>query len=399
MSEIHVWLEKRKTGAHKICPSCQKRNRAANKTCSSCETTLKGVKRSFDGKKLYYLLRWINPKTGKEHTKSLGSDKSYAQHMQSKRRQELLDGVQVGLTKITFEKFVAEHLFHIENSLSEESYKQYKRSLNQFKTICQPLNLTGIDFCLLEKFRTSLIQTEISPATVNKYLRTLQSALQRAVKRNYIRVNPFLGNRKALYLPEPEKDIVTITYEELKKLLAACPDDRWYGIITVAYHAGLRQKEIINLQWADIDYDSHIIHVRNKIDHKTKSRKTRIVPMSEEVVRALKKLEPNRFKSTYIFSSDELRGKKMRNNISRDFGLIVKRAGLIDGEGKNKITMHDLRRTFVSDILELGLDVKNAQVLCGHQSTETTLKAYAAIRVKRMAEAVEKRSREARGAG
>lgn len=395
MSEkIQVWLEKRRTGAHKCCPQCQCRNRASAKTCKQCDITLTSTPRSYDGKKPSYLLRWIDPKTGKEKYKSVGSDKSYAQHLQAQVREELTQGQQVGLNSITFDDFVKEHLDHIQNTLSVASYKIHERTLRFFKTSCHPRNLKAIDFQMLEKFRTSRIEAGTKPATVNKELRTLQGILQKAVNRKYLHHNVFQNNRKALYVPEPENDINTLTPEEYKKVLATCPDLRWIGIVTVAYYAGLRQREIISLEWSDVDYDSGLLHVKNSEHHVTKSRKVRLVPMAAEVITALKELEINRFKSKFVFTSKRLKGRKMKCNLGRDFEKIVIQAGLVDEAGDALYTMHDMRRTFVTDMLTTGTDIKSVQLMVGHSSSQTTLKHYAAAQAKVMKAAIDRRSRK-----
>ena len=395
MSEkIQVWLEKRRTGAHKCCPQCQCRNRAAAKTCKSCGTSLTSTKRSYDGKKPSYLLRWIDTKTGKEEYKSVGSDKSYAQHLQGQIREQLTQGQQVGLNTITFDAFVTEHLDHIQKTLSNESYKQHERVLRFFKDICHPRNLKVIDFQMVETYRSKRLDAGVTAASVNKDLRTLQGILERAVKRRYIHSNVFKGNRKALYVPEPENEISTLTQKEFEKIIAICPDDRWKGIISVGYYAGLRQNEITALEWGDIDFDNRLLHIKNSEHHTTKSRKVRLVPMAMEVVTALKKLEHNRFKSKFVFTSKRLKGEKMTNNISRDFETLVVKSGLIDDNGDAQYTMHNLRATFVSDMLSTGTDVKSVQMMCGHGSSQTTLKYYAAVRAKQMQEAVDRRGRK-----
>lgn len=399
MSKIQVWIGRRKTGARKLCPGCRAKNRAAATVCSGCGANLRGIKRSYGGKGYSYVLRWVDLRTGREKSESVGTDKVFAQHMAAKRRQELLSGASVGITKIDFDSFVAEHLGHIANTLSLGSYKQHELVLRQFRDVCHPKEPASIDFQMLEQFRSARIEAGVSPATVNKSLRTLQGALERAAKRGYLVKNPFRGNRKSLFVPEAEPAPIALEPEEFRNLLAACPDSRWRGICAVGYFAGLRQGEILALEWSDLDFGSGVIHVRNKADHRTKSGKNRDVPMSAEVVSALRSLQHGRFKSQIVFVGDALSGRKMSNNVNRDFAAIVKRAGLVDGQGRPKFTMHDLRRTFVTDMLAVGTDPKSVQALAGHASVQTTLRHYAAVKAKALSEAVDRRSRAVSPAG
>ena len=100
------------------------------------------------------------------------------------------------------------------------------------------------------------------------------------MQRGYIRQNPFRGNRKNLFIAEAEPVLSILEAKEFEKLIVACPDDRWRGICTVGYYAGLRLGEIANLAWKDLDFKERLLHVDNKEDHRTKSRTNRVIPMS-----------------------------------------------------------------------------------------------------------------------
>ena len=86
----------------------------------------------------------------------------------------------------------------------------------------------------------------------------------------------------------------------------------------------------------------------------------------------------------------------MRNNVHRDFEATVIRAGLVDGDGKARYSMHDLRDSFVTDMFTNGLDPKSVQGMAGHSSVETTMKYYAAVRAKNLVAAIDRRSQAAK---
>jgi len=351
------------------------------------------VKRAFLGKGYNYSIRWVDPRTGAQKSQGCGPDKAYANHLASKKREELLSGEYKGIARISFDDFVEEHLKHLEESLSEGNYAEHDRAIRQFKEACHPKDLTVIDFQMLEAFRSVRIADGASPATVNKGLRTLQAALQRGVKRGYIKEDPFKGNRKALFLSEPEPTPKVLEPAEFTRLLDACSNARWRGICLIAYFAGLRQGEITGLEWDDVDFEQGLLHVRNKEAHLTKSRRNRSVPMSAEVVEALRALQFRQFQSSFVFTNEELAGRKMLNNVCRDFAATVQRAGLVDSQNRPRFTMHDLRRTFVTNLLTTGADPKSVQSLAGHSDVQTTLKHYAAVRAKNLSTAVDRLSK------
>ena len=385
-----VWLIKRRTGCCKVCPACSSKNTATAKDCGKCGVSLEDAKRSFIGKKASYTLRWADPRTGKTKSEAVGPDKAYAQHRVAKLKQEILSGEYRGITTITFDAFVTEHLASIQDTLSKASYIEHQRVLEQFKQACHPKDLTVIDFQMLERFRAARLGDACSAATVNKGLRTLQAALQRAVDRGYLRSNPFKGKRQKLFVKEAEPVPVVLEPVDFVKLLSICPDGDWRAVCTVGYYGGLRLGEILALEWGDVDFPSRMLHVRNKADHRTKSGKNRAVPMSVEVVDALEALAPAMFTSKQVLPG--LQGPHAIANASRTFRQLVAAAGLTDEQGRPRFSMHDLRRTFVTNLLATGTDPKSVQALAGHADVQTTLKHYAAVRAKNLTAAVDRLS-------
>ncbi|MBD3183481.1 tyrosine-type recombinase/integrase [Candidatus Poribacteria bacterium] len=135
-----------------------------------------------------------------------------------------------------------------------------------------------------------------------------------------------------------------------------------------ALHTGIRKSELFNLQWSDIDFDMGIITVQAKKDWHTKNYRSRILPITPVLFDVLQEHRryyiENEIKSDYVFT---FRGKRLRSNIKKSLGRIVKDAGL-----KN-VTLHTLRHTFASQLVMAGVPLREVQELMGHRSYETTL--------------------------
>lgn len=297
------------------------------------------------------------------------------------------------LPQITYEQFVTEHLGQLESQLSKGSYDIHERTLKQFRDVCKPKDLTVIDFQMLEKFRTSRVKDKVSPATVNKYLRTLQSILERAVKRNYIAINPFKGNRKALWVPEPEPTPRILEREDFTALFEACRDDTWRAVCVMGYYTGLRCGEMVALEWDDIDFEAAEIQIRNKADHATKSRRNRTVPMSSHVMKALGALKAGKLPRGPVLRNEI--GGRVLNNFQRSFGNLVKRAGLVDENSDPLFTAHDLRRSCATEMLRRGVSPKTVQEILGHADLATTMKYYIAVTNKDKHDAIARLERKA----
>jgi len=115
--------------------------------------------------------------------------------------------------------------------------------------------------------------------------------------------------------------------------------------------------------------------------------------MSVEVISALERLQVSMSKSSFVFTSEHVDGRRVVNNVNRDFVKIVKRAGLVDEKNNPQFTMHDMRRTFVTNLLASGTDPKVVQTLAGHKSIMITMRDYASIRAEAMAPAIEQLSK------
>ncbi|MCP4713427.1 MAG: tyrosine-type recombinase/integrase, partial [Planctomycetes bacterium] len=302
---------------------------------------------------LSYAIQWVDVCTGKRITRAVGPDRAYARQKHAEKRKELLKGLHTEITAISYDKFAADHLEQIANSLSKGSYLEHKHALRRFKEVCHPQNLTVINFSMLEKFRNARVKDGVRPATVNKSLITMQSILERAVKRGYLAQNPFKGNRKALFVSEPEPTPRILELGEFDKIFAACPDDRWRGICLVAYHGGLRRGEITALRWSDVNFDEGTLRICNTPDHKTKNRRVRLIPMSKQVVLALRKLQLGMFRAEYVFLN--ARGRRIVSNFDSQFRRIVRRSGLVDEQGKPRFSAHDLRRSCATEMLRRGV--------------------------------------------
>jgi integrase len=342
------------------------------------------------GKKGFcYSIQWIDPRTGRRKTEAVGSDRAYANHKAAERRRELMDGQYRGIQSITYDDFVTEHLEQVSGQLAKGTCTEHELTLRQFRDVCNPKNLSNIDYSMLVRFRKARVDSGVSPATINKGLRTLQSIFERGIKGNYLKVNPFTGNRKALWVREPEPVIKTLEQKDFHALLDACHNAKWRAFCSIGFYAGLRQGEIRNLEWSDIDFERAEIYVRNKEDHNTKSGKNRSVPMSDHIRSVLIVLRPGVFQGSYVFRN--MQGPRTNNNVNRDFSVIAVRAGLVDKHGKALFTPHDLRRSCATGLLNNGVPPKTVQKILGHANLSTTMRYYANVKSKDLHRAIEQR--------
>jgi len=140
----------------------------------------------------------------------------------------------------------------------------------------------------------------------------------------------------------------------------------------IALFTGMRRGEILALEWSDIDFDRAEIRINKAVGFvhnmpyrkstKTQSGK-RIVPIPPRLLDELKR----RKGEGVIFQRN---GKYWTNStITKSFARFQKATGI-------KCTLHQLRHAYITRLVEMGLNVKDAQYLAGHSDIQTTLQIY-----------------------
>lgn len=215
---------------------------------------------------------------------------------------------------------------------------------------CMPENLTQeqLDGYLAEK-----VEGEIS--TFKHLIHGL---------RYYYRV---LGIRKEVFhLPvlkkrRPLPDI--LNREECKRLFRAPSRLRDRVILSLIYSAGLRSCELRALQVRDIDSGRMLIHIRQSKNHKD-----RYVPLSAMILRGLRTYYREERPQDCLFPGEKKGCSLSSTTLSQILGTAVRRAGI-----RKKITLHTLRHTCATHLLEMGVNILRVKELPGHTDIRTTM--------------------------
>jgi integrase len=201
-------------------------------------------------------------------------------------------------------------------------------------------NISEISHSVIADFQ---VETEISPRTFNNALTLLRSVLNTAIDWGIIESNPTRGYKK-VKIP---KKLRYFRDEELEKLWdTATP--RLRSIIALGAYAGLRNGEMINLQWRDIDFRGKRLEVRSDDEATPKGKRPRSVPMHGKLIRALKAYR-GKTAEGFVFPRNDGRGPKSgKEGPSREFSKLLKQVG-VGGR------LHDLRHTFGSRLVKKGV--------------------------------------------
>lgn len=173
-------------------------------------------------------------------------------------------------------------------------------------------------------------------------------------------------NKNAIALPSLKKDTklpVILNQSELKELFSAPTLLKQRVVLTLIYSAGLRGQEVINLKISDIDFERKTIHIRQ-----SKYKKDRIVPLAESMAIGLKKYLKAENPHIWLFNGKEADGRYSVRGLSW-----VMRENLKKTSITKEVSLHSLRHSYATHLLEQGLNIVTLKELLGHADITTTM--------------------------
>lgn len=161
---------------------------------------------------------------------------------------------------------------------------------------------------------------------------------------------------------EPKRLPVVLTFDEVARFLDACENPKYLTIFVCAYAGGLRVSEVVKLQVRDIDSQRMVLHIRQG-----KGWRDRYVPLSPRLLEALR-AHWRRYKpADWLFAGQPKTQPITAGSVIRYCRQVSATAGL----GK-RVTMHSLRHSYATHLLEAGTDLRSIQLLLGHRNLKTT---------------------------
>jgi integrase/recombinase XerD len=172
------------------------------------------------------------------------------------------------------------------------------------------------------------------------------------------------------HLKEPQKLPPVLSPEEVKRVLTMATSLKARAMLTLAYGCGLRAGEVVRLRAGDIDSEQMIIRIVQ-----SKGRKDRHVMLPPEVLDLLRQWWKARSSAYDAGITPEQRwlfpGRQHRPLTTRQFSRLFKETAKAAGLRKT-LSLHSLRHSFATHLLEDGKDIRVIQALLGHSKPETT---------------------------
>ena len=222
----------------------------------------------------------------------------------------------------------------------------------------------------VRRFQLHLIESGASIGNRNRIMTGVRFLLRVTLRRHDLAAEIW-------HLKEPQKLPPVLSPEEVKRVLAMATSLKARAMLTLAYGCGLRASEVVRLRVCDIDSEQMIIRIVQ-----SKGRKDRHVMLPAEILDLLrhwwKKRPTNRDASVAREQRWLFPGRIDRHpTTARQFGRLFKEAAKAAGLRK-AVSLHSLRHSFATHLLEDGKDIRLIQALLGHEKLDTTAR-YARV--------------------
>ena len=242
-------------------------------------------------------------------------------------------------------------------SYSPNTINSYKNSLNLFIDHFYPRSIKDITRQEIEDYLLVLVKNK-------GYSETAVHSIINAIKFYYEQV---FGHPKEFYnIERPKKPLQqppVYSENEVRKIFDAVENQKHKAILMIGYAAGLRVSEIVNLRLKDIDSDRMVILVKS-----AKGKKDRTVMLSKKLLNVLRQYFSVYRPKEFLFEGNG-GSKYSTRSIQKILTDAKHKAGI-----KKQGSMHALRHSFATHLLEGGTSLNIIQKLLGHNDLKTTLR-------------------------
>ncbi|HBE44333.1 MAG TPA: hypothetical protein DDW17_02475 [Deltaproteobacteria bacterium] len=312
------------------------------------------------GSPFYWISFRLNGRKICESTKT--TNKKLAGKIYAKKITEIAEGrwFPNEARKRTFEELRDRYMRdHSRINKKPKSSLRDETSFRHLSEFFGSLTLAEITPARISEYKSSRRIEGAKPATLSRELEVLRHAFNLAVREwEWVERSPFEKIRIDKFNNKVER---WLTSEEEKRLLAAAP--LWLReIIIFALNTGMRQDEILSLNWPQVDLSR-----RTATLLETKNKEIRTVPLNQTVCNMLSVKGKIRHITGYVFTSEA--GTKIdARNLLRAFYKAREEAKLED------VRFHDLRHSFATRLVQENIDLYVVQKLMGHKSVTMTMR-------------------------
>ncbi len=247
--------------------------------------------------------------------------------------------------------------------LGHHSQRSHLYSCKRFAAFLErsPETATADD---IRRFQLFLIESGASICNRNRIMTGVRFLFRVTLRRHDLAAEIY-------HLKEPQKVPVVMSQDEIKRLLAMAANIKLRAMLSLAYGCGLRAGEVVRLKVGDLDSAQNIIRIVQ-----AKGRKDRNVMLPADILGLLRLWWKERPRhqdrdvappERWLFPGRNPGRPLTTRQFARLFQETVNKAGIT-----KPVSLHSLRHSFATHLLERGVDIRVIQALLGHDKLETT---------------------------
>ncbi len=239
---------------------------------------------------------------------------------------------------------------------SENTIKTYSEALLVFLRYFSAKKIEDIE-------NDDLIQFNNHYILANSFSSSYQNQFVNAIKLFFSKIKNKQLDPELIHRPRREMKLPNVlSKEEVKALLESTKNLKHRAMLSLIYACGLRRGELLNLKFNDIDSKRNLLLIRQ-----SKGKKDRIVPISDKVIEMLRMYYKMYKPKSWLFE-----GQLDNTQYSEKSIQSVLKQSLEKAKIKKPVTLHWLRHSYATHLLESGTDLRYIQELLGHKSSKTT---------------------------
>lgn len=321
-------------------------------------------KKIINGKVLYDVFVKGRDSTGKQRglrRRSISSER------EAKRVEfELLTQLNGFKSRVTWSNWTRHFLERYRIEYRNSTYQNYKFNIEKWmdpiwsQRFLDEITPSNVHSMIYENI------TGVSSYTKRGLLKIIKRVFNLAIEEGLLNRNPAAG----IKIKTPDANQAVLNHTEIEVLLreAKVVKHRFYFHWALAILTGMRSGELHSLRWTDVDLVSGFINIskawtRYNGEGPTKTAKNRVCPISKECRRLLQGLKTQHPDTEHVLPRLWEWDQGRQGQVLRDF---------CEGIGITPVTFHDLRATFITQILNNGVPLAKVMAIVGHSSLKTT---------------------------
>jgi integrase/recombinase XerD len=239
---------------------------------------------------------------------------------------------------------------------SDKTISIYTEALKVFFDFYSEKSSKDINNHDLIKFNNEyIIAKKFSASYQNQVINAIKLFYKR-IQNKTIDIEQIVRPRRLHKLPN------VLSKEEVACILKASVNIKHKTMLSMIYACGLRRSELLNLLPADIDSKRGLLIIRQ-----AKGRKDRVAPISEKIIAMLREYYKMYKPEKWLFEGQNKGDRYSEQSLQKVLKIALSRTSI-----KKPVTLHWLRHSYATHLLESGTDLRFIQELLGHKSSKTT---------------------------